>query len=78
MARVLRKRLTIIASSLRQRSPDEKGVITQELLQRVWPRLPARAPIAPLIDSVHPLSDVAKVHEYFDSGAHIGKIVLVP
>jgi putative PIG3 family NAD(P)H quinone oxidoreductase len=75
---LLRRRLTIIASSLRQRSPDEKGVITRDLLDQVWPKLPARAPIAPLIDSVHPLEDVAKVHEYFDSGAHIGKIVLVP
>ncbi|MBI3370607.1 MAG: hypothetical protein HY017_02465 [Betaproteobacteria bacterium] len=23
-------------------------------------------------------ADTAKVHEYFDSGAHVGKIVLVP
>ena len=46
--------------------------------EHVWPKLPARAPVAPLVDSVHPLKDAAKVHEYFDSGAHIGKIVLVP
>lgn len=75
---LLRKRITIVASSLRQRSPDEKGVITRDLLEQVWPKLPARSAIVPLIDSVHPLRDVAKVHEYFDSGAHIGKIVLVP
>ena len=48
------------------------------LLEHVWPKLPARSPIGPLIDSVHPLRDVAHVHEYFDSGAHIGKIVLIP
>jgi len=30
------------------------------------------------VDSVHPLKDAARVHEYFDSGAHIGKIVLTP
>lgn len=75
---LLRKRLTIVASSLRQRSPDEKGVITRDLLEQVWPKLPARSPIVPLVDSVHPLEDVSKVHEYFDSGGHIGKIVLVP
>ena len=78
MSLLLRKRLTIIASSLRHRSPDEKGLITQDLLEQVWPKLPARAPIAPLVDSVHPLKDAAAVHEYFDSGRHIGKIVLVP
>lgn len=59
-------------------SMNEKGRIAAQLLEQVWPKLPARAPIAPLIDSVHPLKDAAQVHEYFDSGVHIGKIVLVP
>jgi NADPH2:quinone reductase len=75
---LLRHRLTLIGSSLRQRSPEQKGVIAAGLLQEVWPKLPARNPIAPLIDSVHPLADVVKVHEYFDGGSHIGKIVLIP
>jgi NADPH2:quinone reductase len=78
MSTLIRKRGTIIASALRWRPPEEKGWIAAGLLQHVWPKLPARAPIAPLIDSVHPLKDVVRVHEYFDSGAHIGKIVLVP
>ncbi len=78
MNTLLKKRITIIASSLRQRSPEQKGLITQELLAQMWPKMAARAPIAPLIDSVHPLKEAARVHEYFDSGAHIGKIVLVP
>ncbi len=78
MSTLLRKHGTIIASRLRHRSPEEKGVITRGLLENVWPKLPAKAPIAPLVDSVHPLAEVARVHEYFDSGAHIGKIVLVP
>ena len=68
----------MIGSSLRQRSPEQKGVIAAALLKEVWPKLPARDRIAPLIDSVHPLSDVVKVHEYFDDGRHIGKIVLIP
>jgi NADPH:quinone reductase-like Zn-dependent oxidoreductase len=58
--------------------PGLKVAIAAGLLKEVWPKLPARHPIAPLIDSVHPLADVVKVHEYFDSGAHIGKIVLIP
>jgi NADPH2:quinone reductase len=78
MNTLIRKRGTMIASSLRQRSPDEKGVIAAGLLAGLWPRLPARAPVFPLVDSVHPLADVVKVHEYFDSGAHVGKIVLIP
>jgi len=52
--------------------------IAKQLLAQVWPKLPARTHIVPPVDSVHPLGDAAKVHEYFDRGAHIGKIVLVP
>ena len=76
MRTILKKRGTIYGASLRWRTPDQKGVLAADLLERVWPKLPARSPFAPLIDSVHPLEDVARVHEYFDSGAHIGKIVL--
>ena len=78
MTTLLQRRATLIGSSLRQRTPDQKGAIAARLLQEVWPKLPARSSIAPLIDSVHPLADVVKVHEYFDGGAHIGKIVLIP
>jgi putative PIG3 family NAD(P)H quinone oxidoreductase len=78
MSSLLRKRLTIIASNLRHRSPDEKGRITQELLEQVWPKLAARSAVTALIDSVFPLKDVVRAHEYFESGMHIGKIVLVP
>lgn len=78
MSTLLRKNGTIIASRLRHRTPDEKAVITRGLRDQVWPKLPARSPIVPLIDSVHSLEDVMQAHEYFDSGAHIGKIVLSP
>lgn len=78
MTSLSRRRGTIIASGLRHRSPAEKGAIAAGLLEEVWPKLAARSPIVPLIDSVHPLADAAKVHEYFDSGAHVGKIVMVP
>lgn len=76
MSILLKKRGTIIGSSLRWRSPEDKGRIAAGLLEHVWPKLPARSPIAPLIDSVHPFQDAARVHEYFDSGAHVGKIIL--
>lgn len=78
MNTLIRKRGTMIASSLRQRPIAEKGEIAAGLAAEIWPKLPARSPIFPLVDSVHPLADVVKVHEYFDGGAHVGKIVLVP
>lgn len=78
MRTLIQKRGTILASALRWRSPAEKGEIARGLLAEVWPLLPARSPVYPLVDSVHPLADAAKVHEYFDAGRHVGKIVLVP
>jgi putative PIG3 family NAD(P)H quinone oxidoreductase len=78
MSALLRRRATIIGSSLRHRTPDQKGDIAAGLLEHVWPKLAARAAITPVVDSIHPLKDAAHVHEYFDSGAHIGKIVLTP
>ncbi len=78
MSTLLRRRATIIGSALRHRTPAQKGEIAQGLLEQVWPKLPARTAVVPLVDSVHPLKDAARVHEYFDSGAHIGKIVLTP
>lgn len=78
MGLFIRRRASLVASGLRWRSPQEKGAIAAALLEQVWPLLPARTQFAPLVDSVHPLADAAKVHAYFDSGAHIGKIVLVP
>jgi putative PIG3 family NAD(P)H quinone oxidoreductase len=78
MSTLLKRRATIVGSALRHRTPDQKGEITAGLLEHVWPKLPARSPIFPLVDSVHPLKDAARVHEYFDSSAHIGKIVLTP
>jgi NADPH:quinone reductase len=78
MSVVLRRRATIIGSALRHRTNAQKGEITARLLEHVWPKLAARSPIVPLVDSVHPLKEAARVHEYFDSSAHIGKIVLIP
>lgn len=78
MSTLLRKRLTVIGSALRHRTNEQKGAIAAALREHVWPKLPDRAPIAPLVDSVHPLREAARVHEYFDSSAHIGKIVLTP
>ena len=48
------------------------------LREQVWPKLGARNPVFPLVDSVHSLADAQQVHEYFDAGKHVGKIVLVP
>lgn len=72
------KRATIMASSLRPRSSAEKGTIAAQLRENIWPLLPARNPIFPVVDSVYPFASAAEAHRRMESSAHIGKIVLTP
>jgi NADPH:quinone reductase-like Zn-dependent oxidoreductase len=45
--------------------------------EHVWPHVEAGR-IVPVINRTFPLEEAAAAHEYFDSGAHIGKVLLVP
>ncbi len=72
------RRATILGSSLRPRTADQKAAIARLLLEHIWPLLPARDPIAPVIDSVYPFDRAAEAHARLEASAHIGKIVLTP
>ncbi|MGA7202622.1 MAG: NAD(P)H-quinone oxidoreductase [Candidatus Cybelea sp.] len=70
------RRAAIFASSLRPRTSDEKAAIARELEKHIWPLLPKRDPIVPVIDSVYPFERVADAHVRLEASAHIGKIIL--
>ena len=72
---MMRKRLWITGSTLRPRTPAQKGVIAKQLHQRVWPLLEART-VRPIIHQVFPLAQAADAHRLMEAGTHIGKIVL--
>ena len=72
---IMTKRLIHTGSTLRPRSPAEKAAIAEALRAKVWPLLEAGR-CWPVIDSVFPLSEVAKAHERIESAEHIGKVVL--
>lgn len=72
---LMRKRCTITGSTLRPRSPAEKGVIARDLLEHVWPLL-ERGTVAPVIHKVFPLADAAAAHRLMEESTHIGKLVL--
>jgi NADPH2:quinone reductase len=72
---VLHKRLTITGSTLRVRTPDEKGAIARALQQAVWPLL-ARGEVKPVVHLTFPLEQVADAHAALESGRVIGKVVL--
>jgi NADPH:quinone reductase len=74
---IMTKRLTITGSTLRTRTVDEKGAIARELESRVWPLLASRQ-IRPIIHQTLSFSDAPEAHRLLESGAAIGKVVLVP
>jgi len=73
-APVLTKRLTLAATTLRGRTPDQKRAIRDTLLAEVWPRL--ETGIRPVIDRVFPLDRAQAAHEFMAKTGHIGKILL--
>jgi NADPH2:quinone reductase len=72
---LLSKRAAVIATSLRPRPVEEKGAIMAAVKEHVWP-LVTDGRIKPLVDKSFPLAQVTAAHEYFDSGEHVGKILL--
>lgn len=74
-APMLMKRLSLLATTLRARSNDEKGTIRDALLREVWPLIEA-GKIKPVVDRTYPLAQAQEAHKRMAGSAHIGKILL--
>lgn len=72
---VLRKRVRIIGTSLRARPLEEKISAARRFQSQVVPLL-EDGRVAPVIDRVFPLQDVAAAHQRMEGNANFGKIVL--
>ncbi len=72
---VLSRRLSIIGSTLRSRSLEEKTGLVAAFLDR-FGRLLAAYQLRPVIDRVLPLEQAAEAHRLMASSAHFGKLVL--
>lgn len=75
MAQVMVRRLTLTGSTLRPRSNTFKALLTQEIVQTVWP-LVEKGDLRPIMDQTFALTDAASAHARMEAGTHIGKIVL--
>lgn len=73
---ILRKRLQIIGSTLRNRPLDYKIALTQSFWTYVA-SLVGEGRIFPFIDKIYHWSQVAEAHTYMESNQNQGKIVLV-
>src|SRR5689334_2586964 len=74
---IMTKRLTFTGSTLRPRTIAAKGAIAEALRQHVWPSLESGR-MKPVIAQTFPLADAYRAHGLLESGAHTGKIILVP
>ena len=72
--KIMRKRLTLTGSTLRNRPVAFKAVIAEELSTHVLPLIES-GKVKPLIDKTYPLEQAADAHRHMDDD-HIGKIVL--
>ncbi|HMJ71358.1 MAG TPA: NAD(P)H-quinone oxidoreductase [Cyclobacteriaceae bacterium] len=75
LAKVLRKRLTITASTLRPRDVAFKTAIANNLEQWVWPEIEA-GKIRAVVYKTFALTNADEAHRLIESGRHVGKVVL--
>ena len=72
---LMRKRASVLASTLRARPLPEKAAIVAAVRGALWP-LVAAGQVRPVIDRVVPLAEAPAAHRRLEEGGHIGKIVV--
>lgn len=75
LAKLLRKRASLIGTLLRSRSNDYKDDLISNIRNHVLPGIESGS-LKPNIDSTFDLEDVANAHRRMESNVNIGKIVL--
>lgn len=73
---VMKNRLTITGSTLRNRDDDFKSALAKEVFENVWAVI-GSGNFQSVISQQFRLSDAAKAHALMEEGSHVGKIVLV-
>lgn len=77
MDAVLFRHLQIFGTVMKSRPPEIKQAMVQRFARQWLPALAAGV-IRPVIDSTFALADAAQAHRRMESGASIGKILLLP
>jgi putative PIG3 family NAD(P)H quinone oxidoreductase len=75
IARLLNKRASVTATSLRARPAAEKAAICCAVVENVWP-LVAEGRVRPIVHETLPMAEAARAHRLMENGGHTGKIVL--
>ncbi|MBK7874106.1 MAG: NAD(P)H-quinone oxidoreductase [Saprospiraceae bacterium] len=75
ISNILRKRLQIIGSTLRNRSLEYKIALTRDFRLFAWDAF-AIGKLKPVIDTIFDWQEVAEAHRYMESNQSKGKIIL--
>lgn len=75
LERLLYRRLRIIGTVMKSRSPEEKQAMVQRFADR-WLQQFSDGSVLPVIDSVFPLAEAAAAHRRMESSEVVGKIIL--
>lgn len=75
LGRLMVRRHTVIATTLRARSEEQKAAVVAGLLQDFWPHV-ASGRITPVVYRELPIDDVAEAHRLLEDGEAIGKVIL--
>jgi len=73
---IMRKRLTVTGSTLRNRDHAFKAALTADIHRNVWPVL-EKGLFKPVIAQSFPLAEAANAHTLMETSDHIGKIILL-
>ncbi|MGW4051029.1 NAD(P)H-quinone oxidoreductase [Streptomyces sp. NPDC004779] len=73
---LLAKRAAVMATTLRARPLQEKAAIVAAVREHVWPLVEAGT-VRPVVDRTLPMPEAAEAHRVLESGAHVGKVLLL-
>ncbi len=76
LGQIMRKRLRLMGTVLRTRTPEEKALAVARFARHVVPLL-ATGAARPVIDSTYRVQQVREAHRRLESNASFGKVVLV-
>jgi NADPH:quinone reductase-like Zn-dependent oxidoreductase len=72
---MLRRRLSVMPTTLRGRPLEQKAEIVRRFVEDALPGF-ADGSLRPVVDRVPPLAEAATAHRAMESGENVGKLVL--
>jgi putative PIG3 family NAD(P)H quinone oxidoreductase len=75
LSQLLRRRLTVMATTLRGRSVEQKAEIVRRFVEDALPGFEDGS-LRPVVDRVLPLAEAPAAHRAMEAGENVGKLVL--